>query len=163
MRFANFEGIFWSFCSVNHLSGPLRKQMFICDWCSFIDLVCFCVSRFAACDRPVSHFSRQWSTNFLRSFLWSFLFSSFARKKQLFLKMTRQVNYIIICLVHVNWTTFEYVLFAWDDMEVRLSSRALARPGLSVEPSSCQTKFLFENWPFQCEEEIKLDNENRTN
>ena len=48
-------------------------------------------------------------------------------------------------------------------MEVRLSSRALVRPTLSVEPSSCRTKFLSENWPFQCAEEIKLANENRTN
>ena len=28
--------------------------MFTCDWCISIDFVCFCVSRFAACDRPVS-------------------------------------------------------------------------------------------------------------
>ena len=48
-------------------------------------------------------------------------------------------------------------------MEVRLSSRALVRPALSVEPSSCRTIFLSENWPFQCAEEIKLANENRTN
>ena len=48
-------------------------------------------------------------------------------------------------------------------MEVRLSWRALVRPGLSVEPSSCQTKFLSENWPFQGAEEIKLANQNRTN
>ena len=48
-------------------------------------------------------------------------------------------------------------------MEVGLSSRALVRPGLSVEPWSCRTKFLSENWPFQCEEEMKLDYENRTN
>ena len=48
-------------------------------------------------------------------------------------------------------------------MEVRLSSRALVGPGLSVEPSSCQTKFLSENWPLQCAEELKLANQNRTN
>ena len=47
-------------------------------------------------------------------------------------------------------------------MEVRLSSQALVRPVLSVEPSSCRTKFLSENWPFQSTEEIKLANENRT-
>ena len=40
--------------------------------------VSFCVSRFAACDRPVSHCFGQWSTSFLRSFLWSFLFLSLA-------------------------------------------------------------------------------------
>ena len=59
--------------------------------------------------------------------------------------------------------TFEYVFLALDNMEVRLSSQALLRHGLSVEPSSCGTKLLSEDWHFQCEEEIKLDNENRTN
>ena len=48
-------------------------------------------------------------------------------------------------------------------MEVRLSSPALVRPGLSVEPLLCRTKFLSENWRFQCEEEIQLDYEKRTN
>ena len=48
-------------------------------------------------------------------------------------------------------------------MEVRLSSQALLRHGLSVEPSSGRTKLLSEDLHFQCEEEIKLDNENRTN
>ena len=38
------------FCSINHLSGPLWKQMFPCDCCILIHFVCFCVSRFAACD-----------------------------------------------------------------------------------------------------------------
>ena len=47
-------------------------------------------------------------------------------------------------------------------MEVRLSSPALVRPGLRVEPLSCLTKFLSENWRFQCEEEIQLAYENRT-
>ena len=28
--------------------------MFTCDWCISIHFVCFCVSRFAACDSPVS-------------------------------------------------------------------------------------------------------------
>ena len=28
--------------------------MFTCDWCISIHFVCFCVSRFVACDRPVS-------------------------------------------------------------------------------------------------------------
>ena len=42
------------FCSVNHLSGPLRKHMCTCHWCISIHFVCFCVSRFAACDRTVS-------------------------------------------------------------------------------------------------------------
>ena len=73
---------FGFFCSVNHLSGPLRKHMFTCDWCISIHFVCFCVSRFAACDHPVSHCFGQWSTSFLRSFLWSFLFLSLARIKQ---------------------------------------------------------------------------------
>ena len=47
-------------------------------------------------------------------------------------------------------------------MEVRLSSPALVRPGLTVEPTSCQTKFLSENWRFQWEEEIPLDYEELT-
>ena len=46
---------------------------------------------------------------------------------------------------------------------MRLSSPALVRPGLSVEPLSYLTKFLSENWRFQCEEEIQLAYENRTN
>ena len=50
------------FAAVNHLSGPLRKQKLyfngfkkswfvICDWWIWIRFVCFCVSRFVACDR----------------------------------------------------------------------------------------------------------------
>ena len=46
------------FCSVNHLSRPLRKHMFTCDWCISIQFVCFCVSRLLACDRPVSDKNR---------------------------------------------------------------------------------------------------------
>ena len=45
---------FGFFCSVNNLSGPLRKQMFTCDWSISIHFVCFCLSRFVACDRTVS-------------------------------------------------------------------------------------------------------------
>ena len=47
------------FCSVNDLSGPLRKHMFTCDWCILIHFVCFFVSRFAACDHPVSQCFRR--------------------------------------------------------------------------------------------------------
>ena len=47
------------FAAVNHLNGPLRKQNFtlrvqkvmVCDWWISIRFVCFCVSRFVACDR----------------------------------------------------------------------------------------------------------------
>ena len=50
------------FAAFNHLNGPLRKQNFtlkgskglwfvICDWWISIRFVCFCVSRFVACDR----------------------------------------------------------------------------------------------------------------
>ena len=52
--FCKLQRNFGFSCSVNHLSGPLRKQMFTCDWCISIHFVCFCVSRFVACDRPVS-------------------------------------------------------------------------------------------------------------
>ena len=45
---------FWVFCSVNHLSAPLRKHMFTCDKCISIHFVCFCVPRLVAYDRPVS-------------------------------------------------------------------------------------------------------------
>ena len=62
--------------------GPLRRHLLTCDWCISIHFVCFCVSRSAACDRPVSHCFGQWSTSFLRSFSWSFLFLSLARIKQ---------------------------------------------------------------------------------
>ena len=75
--FCKLRRNFGSFCSVNHLSGPLRKHMLTCDWCISIHFVCFYV--FAACDRPVSDCFRQWSTSFFRSFLWSFLFLSLAR------------------------------------------------------------------------------------
>ena len=46
------------FCSVNHLSRPLRKHMFTCDWCISIHFVWFCVSRLLACDCPVSDKNR---------------------------------------------------------------------------------------------------------
>ena len=50
------------FAAVNQLKGPLRKQNFtltgskghgfcFCDWWILIRFVCFCVSRFVACDR----------------------------------------------------------------------------------------------------------------
>ena len=52
--FGKVQRNFGFFCSVNHLSGPLRKHIFTCDWCISIYFVCFCVSRFVACDRPVS-------------------------------------------------------------------------------------------------------------
>ena len=50
------------FAAVNHLNGPLRKQKLyfngfkrswfvIRDWWISIHFVCFCVSRFVACDR----------------------------------------------------------------------------------------------------------------
>ena len=47
------------FAAVNHLNGPLRKQNFtsrvqkvmVCDLWISIRFVCFCVSRFVACDR----------------------------------------------------------------------------------------------------------------
>ena len=71
----NFE----FFCSVNHRRGPLRKHKFTCDWCISIHFVCFCVSRFAACDRPVQ--GNYW-LSFLRRFFWSFSFLSLARIKQ---------------------------------------------------------------------------------
>ena len=52
--FCKLRRNFGFFCSVNPLSGPLRKHMFTCDWCISIHFVFFCVSRFAARDRPVS-------------------------------------------------------------------------------------------------------------
>ena len=79
--FFKLQRSFGFFCSINHLSRPLRKHMFTCDWCVSINLVCFCVSRFADCDRSVSHCFRQWLTSSLCSFLWSFLFLSLARKQ----------------------------------------------------------------------------------
>ena len=54
--FCKLQRNFGLFCSVNRLSGPLRKHIFTCDWCISIHLklVSFCVLRFLACDRPVS-------------------------------------------------------------------------------------------------------------
>ena len=51
--FCKLRRSFGFLCSVNYLRGPLRKQMFTCDWCISIHFVCFCLSRFVACDRPV--------------------------------------------------------------------------------------------------------------
>ena len=42
--FCKLRRNFGFFCSVNHLSGPIRKHMFTCDWCISIHFVCFCVS-----------------------------------------------------------------------------------------------------------------------
>ena len=52
--FCKLQRNFGFFCSVNQSSGPLRKHIFTCDWCISIHFVCFCVSRFVGCDRPVS-------------------------------------------------------------------------------------------------------------
>ena len=68
------------FCSVNHLSGSLRKHVFTSDLFISIHLFCFRVSRFVACDSPVSGNIK--STSFLRRFFRSFLFLSFSRIKQ---------------------------------------------------------------------------------
>ena len=80
--FCKFWRNFGYFCSVNHLSEPFRKHMFTCGWCILIHFVCFCVSMFTACGRPVSHCFGPWSTSFLWSFLWSFLFLSLAKINQ---------------------------------------------------------------------------------
>ena len=56
--FCKLRRNFGFFCSINHLSGPNRKHMFTCDWWISIHFVCFCVSGFAACDRPVSGLDR---------------------------------------------------------------------------------------------------------
>ena len=61
------------FCSVNHLSGPLRKQMFTCNWCISIHFVCFCLSRFVDCDRPVSDNSRPVFFNYFSDLYYSCL------------------------------------------------------------------------------------------
>ena len=73
--FSKLQRNFRFFCTVNHLSGPLRKHVFTCHWCISIHCVCFCVSRFVACDRPASG-------NNQRRFFWSFLFLSLARIEQ---------------------------------------------------------------------------------
>ena len=57
--------IFWVFCSVNHLSGPLKKThiywhefkrswFMIHDWRISIRFVCFAFQGSLLCDRPVS-------------------------------------------------------------------------------------------------------------
>ena len=69
-RFANFEGVFGFFCTVNNLREPLRKKMF--TWASLKGLglwfvvggfrcvfFIYCVAMFVACDRPVSGYNRQ--------------------------------------------------------------------------------------------------------
>ena len=63
--FCRLGNNFQFFCSVNHRRGPLRKHKFTCDWCISIHFVCFCVSRFAACDRPVPG---NYRLSFLRRF-----------------------------------------------------------------------------------------------
>ena len=60
-----FVCLFFFFCSFNHLSGPIRKQMFTCtsfkrswfvirDWLILIRFVCFVFQCSLLCDRPVS-------------------------------------------------------------------------------------------------------------
>ena len=64
VRFANYKGILGFFCTVNHLSRPLRKHMsylhefkrswlVICDWWILIHFVCFVFQDSLLCDRPV--------------------------------------------------------------------------------------------------------------
>ena len=67
------------FCSVNHLSGPLRKHMFTCDWCILMHFVLQGSLLKMVLFRTVSGNNR---LVFLRSFLWSFSFLSLARIKQ---------------------------------------------------------------------------------
>ena len=58
--FCKLQRNFGFFCSVNHLSGPLRKHMFTCEWCISIQSVCSCVSWFVwfvACNRPFSGYN----------------------------------------------------------------------------------------------------------
>ena len=45
---------FWVFISADLLGNT----SFTCDWCISIHFVCFSVSRFVACDRPVSGYNR---------------------------------------------------------------------------------------------------------
>ena len=103
-EFCKLQRNFVFFCSINHLSGPLRKHMFTCDWCISIHFVCFCVSRFAACDRPVPG---NYRLSFLRRFFWSFLFLSLARIKQclppaLDKKSTHHCNFVLLFLSHLE-------------------------------------------------------------
>ena len=78
--FCKLRRNFGFFCSINHHSGPLRKHMFTCDWCISIHFVCFCVSRFVACDRPVSGNNR---LVFFEDFSdVSYSYKSLARTKQ---------------------------------------------------------------------------------
>ena len=80
------------FCSIYHLTAPFRKHMIftwtssegqwflICDWWISVCLFCFCVSRFVACDHPISGYNQLvW---FKDCFFWPFLFLSLARIKQ---------------------------------------------------------------------------------
>ena len=56
--FCKLRKNFGFFCSVNHRNGLLRKHVFTCDLCISIHFVCFCFSKFVACDRPVSDNNR---------------------------------------------------------------------------------------------------------
>ena len=87
MRFANFEGFLFFFCSVNHLSGTLGKHMFTCSsskghslwfviggfrsvlFVSCLNVRCFVIGLFRA-------------ISLLRRFSRSFLFLSLARIKR---------------------------------------------------------------------------------
>ena len=131
---------FQFFCSVNHRRGPLRKHKFTCDWCISIHFVCFCVSRFAACDRPVPG---NYRLSFLRRFFWSFLFLSLARIKQclppaLYKKFTHYRDFLRYTL-RAKFRRDEYPCYKTD-----LSWSWLARicPSLTVPMSTLISPIL---------------------
>ena len=59
--FCKLQRNFGFFCSVNHVSGPLGKHIFTCDWCISIHFVCFCVLRFVALFRAIIDFFEDFS------------------------------------------------------------------------------------------------------
>ena len=115
LRVSQTSKEFWVFLFCQNLSGPLRKQIITCDWCISIHFVCFCLSRFVACDRPVSGNGRP---VFFKYFFWSFLFLSLERIKQyvppaLYKNTTHHHNFLRYPLAVYSHSQFCFCWPSW--------------------------------------------------
>ena len=116
------------FCSVNHLSGRLRKKMLSCDWCISIHFVCFCVSRFAACDRILEQY--RVSLKFVFAGQAGWVRCIVICIKSLSLKwLTEQKNPFEVWKHAVRYNAFDYnrpgglLLYLYERMDTQNNSR----------------------------------------